>query len=1456
MSKSLLRNTILTLFFSVVAYQSAFATHIIGGEMNYQCLGNNDYQISLTVYRDCFLGEAPLDDTAYVAIYDGNGQLVNTLPILLGAIDSIRQVDVCLLKPPNICVETTTYIDTINLLPIIGGYHLAYQRCCRNQTILNIVDPLNTGATYDIVLTEAAMKSCNNSPILKNLPPTFVCVNRPLTLDNSASDVEGDSLIYRFSTPLDGGISIDNPRPRPAFPPPYDTVIWNTPIYSLVNILGGTPLKIDPKTGIISGKPNTIGQFVVGVCIDEYRKGQFLSTTRRDFQYNVIPCEDVVAQFELPEEQCEDLTIFPTNQTNGTPDGFLWEFLDNQSKVLGRSTLKEPSFTFPDTGSYTVRLTINPNSVCANTTQNNIYLQANTLSPDFQYDIIGCADSLVLQFMDKSNSTSGIVDGWEWTVNGEIDQLTSREQNPIFTLFNSQKLNVRLRVSTQNGCVSEKEIALNAMIIPDSFSVSVFDTLILCQGDSIALNPIFNPDLTYSWSPVEGLNDPTAPNPLAFPDSSIAYVVMIRDSGENCELQKNVFLEVIDFDNSFDYTIDTLSCGDSVLLQLLPNPAYDLMAVDLNWVIENEGRRMFFTNERPIFIIHNTSNYTIIGTVSDDFGCSKTVVKNIQFDLVKDEIIPHLSFCKGDSIALNPNFNPNHSYLWSPTELFTDPTLPNPIISPDSNTRVTVSIRNQTAYCPIFRNIDLTVLESIERADFDFQVNGCMDSIVLEITAVQAEPIGIIQEVSWELIGELDSVATSESLPTFVLKNSQSVQLKLTLNGNSDCPKTITKFIQLNLLENVPIQEKLDICRGESIALNPLAAFPEYSYNWTPALGINDPKAVNPIATPNQSTVFQLNYTDSTGLCTITQEIDLKVRDTLPALIGDFEVACNGRMVQITPNVTANINYDFGDGNISTDSTSTVYHLYETEGIYNVSLSYANENICQDSTSLQIPLPLDNLVPNFVWNVESCENNIAALELLDLSKTSYGTITNWDWSFSNGEKATEREPLFQININESLSALLVVTLDNDTTCQDSITMDIPSLLVEEGLTDSIIACLGNTVFLNPDFNENYTYAWTPAAGLSNAANPNPSLPLNTSQTYAVQISNDYECKIIDSIFTAPAPEILIDLLEMPVICDTIEVVLMAESEQTDQLVWQGKNGDTLSFEPELLAFIDHPQSFIVTFTDPYSCQKEANVFVDFQPVLLDFAAEQPICQNESKSLIINNLDPTSILNFDWEPKLDIISGAETIAPEIQPEEPTIFSFIAENEAGCKTTGEIYVDILPLPELMATADPETIFEGESSQLSVTNSPTHIYNWAPSNSLDNPIIANPVASPITTTEYVVTVMDENACQNTASVTVNIKEGICDFPYIFVPSGFTPNNDGENDLLFVRGNFIDELAFIVYDRWGDKVFESTDQTIGWDGNSRGKALPSGVFGYYLNATCKNGDTYQRQGNVTLIR
>lgn len=87
-------------------------------------------------------------------------------------------------------------------------------------------------------------------------------------------------------------------------------------------------------------------------------------------------------------------------------------------------------------------------------------------------------------------------------------------------------------------------------------------------------------------------------------------------------------------------------------------------------------------------------------------------------------------------------------------------------------------------------------------------------------------------------------------------------------------------------------------------------------------------------------------------------------------------------------------------------------------------------------------------------------------------------------------------------------------------------------------------------------------------------------------------------------------------------------------------------------------------------------------------------------------------------------------------------------------------------------------------------------------------------------------------------------------------FVPNAFTPDGDGLNEVLFVRGAAIDEVFFAIYNRWGEKVFESTSKTQGWDGTFKGKMLTPDVYGYYVEVRCFNGETYFKKGNVTLIR
>ncbi len=267
------------------------ATHIIGGELIYDCIGPNTYRLTLKVYRDCNPGTAAYDNPAYISIWDGSGSplFIDTVAIPFpGAIVlPIVSTDPCFIAPSGVCVEEAIYQTVVTLPVSPTGYIFAYQRCCRNNSIINILDPGNTGTTY--YETVPVQDSCNNSPRYTNFPPIALCINQPLVFDHSATDPDGDSLVYYICSPYIGADAF-NSQPQITSAPPFNPITFIPPFTALDPISGAPPLAIDPVTGILTLTPTQLGQFVVGICCDEYRNGVLIGTHTRDFQFNVTNC--------------------------------------------------------------------------------------------------------------------------------------------------------------------------------------------------------------------------------------------------------------------------------------------------------------------------------------------------------------------------------------------------------------------------------------------------------------------------------------------------------------------------------------------------------------------------------------------------------------------------------------------------------------------------------------------------------------------------------------------------------------------------------------------------------------------------------------------------------------------------------------------------------------------------------------------------------------------------------------------------------------------------------------------------------------------------------------------------------------------------------------------------------------------------------------------------------------
>jgi len=261
-------------------------------------------------------------------------------------------------------------------------------------------------------------------------------------------------------------------------------------------------------------------------------------------------------------------------------------------------------------------------------------------------------------------------------------------------------------------------------------------------------------------------------------------------------------------------------------------------------------------------------------------------------------------------------------------------------------------------------------------------------------------------------------------------------------------------------------------------------------------------------------------------------------------------------------------------------------------------------------------------------------------------------------------------------------------------------------------------------------------------------------------------------------------------------------------------------------------------------------------------VVADFDV-QPGCAGDTVKFINKSLE-RSATTFQW------IFGDGTSLPPTTKNPTHVYknggtykvTLIAADNATCNLgdtiTKSVYISDIANQVFSATTDKDTIYKGTSTYIHAHPNAGYNFTWSPSGSLSSSKDPNPLATPDTTTTYTLTVSDHlnNACKKSTAVKVVVIDLVCDEPYIFVPNAFTPDGDGNNDILYVRSSVIQDLYFTIYDRWGEKVFETRDQNIGWDGTYKGRKLDPAVYDYYLEVTCLNLKKFFKKGNVTLIR
>lgn len=618
---------LLILFFLMILSLKNFATHIVGGEIYYDNLGGNNYRITLKVYRDCFNGVPPLDNPACVFIFNSAGVFIDSLemPLPGTVILPVTINNPCFTPPTNICVEEGIYQAIVNLPNIPGGYNLTYQRCCRNGTILNLILPGDVGSTYMAHIPDNTVAPGNSSPRYTNFPPIFICAGVPLFFDHSATDPDGDSLYYELCDPYTGLDPLCPSLGPPAVaagcpgigsPPPFAFVPWQAPYNAAYPMSASPIIAVNPITGLMTGTPNMVGQWVVGVCVSEYRGGVLIDVNKRDFQFNVVTCPGLpVASIPLQTNFCFGYNV---NFTQASINAFTyhWDFGDGTT-VLDTSNVIAPSWIYADSGTYQVTLIINPGTMCADT-QTNTFFIFPLLDPVFSPPPGECIYENSYNFNGggayMGNGT------FTWNFGPNATPSTSAILNPTNIVYNTPGTFPVTFTISENGCV--ETYTANVDVYPKPIADYTLGGSLACDLQPVQFvdASIGDTPLTYFWQFGDGgtstVQNPSHTYPSIGNYNTSLIVVTANGCKDTFALPSPIAVFPSPIAGVTATPIDTSIFYPDVTAFDLSSGAIDC---DLYW-----GDGTMSTNCNDIHSYGAPGNYTIMQVVTNTNGCTDT----------------------------------------------------------------------------------------------------------------------------------------------------------------------------------------------------------------------------------------------------------------------------------------------------------------------------------------------------------------------------------------------------------------------------------------------------------------------------------------------------------------------------------------------------------------------------------------------------------------------------------------------------------------------------------------------------------------------------------------------------------------------------------------------------------------------------------------------------------------
>lgn len=1188
----------------------------------------------------------------------------------------------------------------------------------------------------------------------------------------------------------------------------------------------------------------TQGVFTVTLTVTD---GNNCSTTYN--ANNLIGVQEPLASFTTPNPgYCVNEGIPFTNTSAG---GILynWDFGDG-----GSSFFASPTHSYSSPGTYDVTLIVSDPGGCADTIVDQIIVE-EVVANFSNNPAYSCTQACVpVSYTDLSTNAVS----WQWSFGNGA---TSAAQNPNITVCTGSYSDT-LMVTSQFGCtdtyIGNNNIIVNPVetyIIPDEVSGCI--PLTINFMDSTFSDSAI---VAWDWDFGDGNTSSAATPSNTYTTDGTFQVTLIVTNSFGCVdtayfniLAGTLPVAAIDWNGP-----DTVCWDEPFQFCSLAQP--DSLINEIYW-FPNNG--LIYTDSCPDISGGPVNQFLEINFVAGYNGCYDTTFYSTDIYTLGPSAFPFATMdCMTPETWNFTGFISDAThFVWdfgdgSPL----DSVNPDPVHTYGSTGMYTANLyaENDTNMCDLDIDIDIfvrnlvanfTMSDSIGCAPLTVNFNG-----VISLDEVVESEGGY----AWDFGDGSAPDSTDSPMHTYNAPGVYNVTLVvLDFNG---CRDTLVRQVVVTDPTAAFSVSSFNGCIPHNVTFTDQSMSDTTIVNWqwffgdgTQAIVQNPNHSYNNIGTYSPFLVI----TDALG-CVDTVFSPQPISVVNP--VADFQAfsstdICLGDSVWFIDFSSGNnltYAWDFGDG--TTSNVQNPWHTFVSAGNFSITLTVTDPTGCDSTLVRPVYVSVQDIPTADILASQMTFDCYPAL--VNFTDNSQGTgINQWFWDFGDNATSVIQNPGHNYTAPGSYDVSLVVTTANG--CTDSVSLT--AFIQIDGPVASFQAtpdtiCKGDevTFFIDSLFQVD-SYTWDFGDGAGEVGNG-----LTTTHTYnstgvivpSLIYSSQDGCTLAytDTVYVY---EVIADFIMSDSIgCVPLDIGFAEQTVGANTWDWDFGDGNSSTAENPQHTFTT-PGTYDVTLiisSNLTGCMDTAThqVIVYLEPPLV-VGGDQTICVGDSAQLFASGGE-----NYVWTPGLTL-NDDSIPSPLAGPDTLTQYVVTVVDSNGCVGVDSVLINVQGLFSFNAPND-TTLIIGEGMEVNLPFDPNLIYTWTPSDGLSCDDCPNPSIFTLTDQCYTVVVEDVFGCfRDEDQFCIIIDEQYS----VDVPTAFTPNGDGVNDIIYVRGWGIQNLQeFKIFNRWGQLVFETTDINEGWDGFFRGELQNSETYVYTVVAELYSGQLVTKQGNLNLLR